>query len=111
MPNHVKTVVKFKNLKKPDDADIIIQMIARELVETEDLFNPEKPDYIIDFDKIIPEPREESECPEGCIRTEEDHVGADPDKPWFNWYKWHCAYWGTKWNAYNRIHRKRKVLH
>ena len=22
-----------------------------------------------------------------------------PEKPWFNWYKWNCEHWGTKWNT------------
>lgn len=101
MPNHVRTVVKFKNLKKEEDKDLIIQMIGRELVEKDDMFSPDEKDYIIDFDKIIPEPKEKSECPIECLRTEDDHVGADPDKPWFNWYTWHCKYWGTKWGAYD----------
>ena len=21
------------------------------------------------------------------------------DRPWFNWYAWHCKFWGTKWDA------------
>ena len=99
MPNWVKTVVKFKKLKKKDDLQIILDMIARPLEERDRMYNPEKTDWTIDFDRIIPEPREESDCPAEYIRTEDDHVGEDPDKPWFNWYKWHCTYWGTKWGA------------
>lgn len=32
----------------------------------------------IDFNKLIPEPENKE-----------------------NWYSWRCAYWGTKWNAYD----------
>ena len=103
MPNHIKTVVKFKNLKKRDDVNIILQMIAHELPEGSHLFSPDNPDHnwAIDFDKIIPEPKEESECPEDCIRTKDSHIMEDEEKPWFDWYAWHCKYWGTKWGAYD----------
>ena len=33
MPNHVKTVIKFRNLKKKEDFDFIINAIARPLTE------------------------------------------------------------------------------
>lgn len=56
-----------------------------------------------DFNKIIPEPSTEKEylatggslyrCPEDA------YLQIDKDKPWFNWYDWHCDHWGTKWNA------------
>ena len=99
MPNWVKNVVKFKKVS-PEDVDTILFMIGRELTaEADDCYTPERVLYTIDFNKIIPEPTDPSECPEKYLRTEDDHVGADPDKPWFNWYTWHCTYWGTKWSA------------
>lgn len=100
MPNHVKTVVKFKNLKEKDK-DFIKEMIARPLTEKDTLFRADRPSWIIDFDKIIPEPRSKEDCPAGCLITEKSHVVIEDDRPWFNWYEWHLAYWGTKWNAYD----------
>jgi len=87
MPNHVKNVLKFKNLK-PDDVDFIVNTIAIEM---------ERPDtvdkqYAIDFDKIIPQPRFESECPEDCLVNSESHISPDPDRPWFDWYRWRLKY-------------------
>lgn len=93
MPNHVRNVLKFKKLK-PEDIDIIINMIT-----TKYEYSPDA--HHIDFNKIIPEPKEKSECPEDCLRDDKDCVEADKDRPWFDWYTWHNEYWGTKWNAYD----------
>ena len=54
--------------------------------------------YEFDFNTIIPEPKTQDECPSVYILNTE-HIQIDKDKPWFNWYTWHCDYWGTKWNA------------
>ncbi len=93
MPNHVKNVLKFKNLK-PDDVDFILNTIA---IESEDV----PINYWIDFDKIIPQPRFESECPDDCKVNKDSHISPDPDRPWFDWYRWRLKYWGTKWAAYD----------
>lgn len=93
MPNHVINVLKFKKVKK-DDIDFLLNMIT-----TESEHHPGT--YHIDFNKIIPEPKEESECPEDCIVDRDSHVELTEDKPWFNWYEWRNRYWDTKWNAYD----------
>lgn len=93
MPNHVKNVLKFKNLK-PDDINELLNIIA---IESEDV----PINYWIDFNKIIPEPKFESECPEDCKVNKDSHVTVNPDKPWFDWYRWRNKYWGTKWGAYD----------
>ena len=62
MPNHVRNVLKIKNLK-PEE--------VMEIVNTITDFNPDDPleTIIIDFDKIIPEPKTKEECPEDCWIT------------------------------------------
>lgn len=93
MPNHVKTVIKFKKMKQYEVVDLVNSICGRD---------PEDPlDYYIDFDKIIPEPRKKEDCPESCIRTEDSHVEEDAERPWYDWYKWRLRYWDTKWGAYD----------
>ena len=61
----------------------------------------EKTEYAIDFNKIIPEPSFESDCPDEYKVNKESRIELLKDKPWFNWYKWHIDHWGTKWGAYD----------
>ena len=91
MANHIKTVIKFKNLKK-QDIDLLLDLLA---------VPPEDSSYEIDFNKIIPEPEYESECPDMYKVNKDSHIEILESKPWFDWYDWHTVYWGTKWNAFN----------
>lgn len=93
MPNHIKNVLKFKKLK-PDDIENIVHLIA---IESED----EPKTYWIDFNKIIPEPKFESECPDAFKVNKDSHISPNPEKPWFDWYRWRLHYWDTKWGAYD----------
>ena len=95
-PNHVKNVIKISKIK-PEEIEMVLDMIATTLDD------PEFPDkqYMIDFDKIIPEPKDESECPDEYKVNKESRVELLKDKPWFDWYKWHIDHWGTKWDAYD----------
>lgn len=95
MPNHVRNVLKFKNLK-PDDIEIIVNMIATPMDRPEGYSS-----YAIDFNKIIPEPKLESECPDEFKVNKDSHCEILKDKPWFDWYKWRLFYWDTKWGAYD----------
>lgn len=94
MPNHVRHVLKFNNLKG-EDIRFILDTISTGLEKAGELH------HYIDFDKIIPEPRTEDECPDDCKVSEHSHIMEDEAKPWFDWYTWHLNYWGTKWNAYD----------
>ena len=94
MPNHVRTVIKISKLKK-DDIDIVLNLIASPRIE-------DRPtEYVIDFNKIIPEPETEDECPDEYKVNKSSPIELLKDKPWFNWYEWHIDHWGTKWGAYN----------
>lgn len=92
MPNHVRTVVKFKNLKGKKDIDYILEKISSKTNYGEQM---------IDFDKIIPAPKTKDKCPKEFIATEKSSIEILGEKPWFNWYDWNCKFWGTKWNAYD----------
>ena len=97
MPNHVKTVLKFRKLKQ-EDIDFILNMIATPSLHTAE---GEPVEYAIDFNKIIPEPKTKEECPKEYLVTKDSHIMEREEKPWFDWYRWHLAYWGTKWGAYD----------
>ena len=51
----------------------------------------------LDFNKIIPEPKSINECPSKYIIPEDKR--CRDKKNWFDWYHWHCDFWGTKWNV------------
>ena len=56
-----------------------------------------------DFNLIIPEPKSKEQCivdyGEEYIDKGDSHLMHDETDKWFNWYSWHCNFWGTKWNA------------
>ena len=60
-------------------------------------------DNNFDFNKIVPEPKTKEECiakyGEKYIDNGDKHLQHDEDNEWFDWYSWHCDFWGTKWNA------------
>lgn len=56
-----------------------------------------------DFNKIISEPGTVEECIAKYgveyIDEGDKHLEHNGNKDWFNWYKWHVDFWGTKWNS------------
>lgn len=56
-----------------------------------------------DFNKIIPEPESAEECiskyGKRYIDDGTKHLQHNRTDDWFDWYGWHCDFWGTKWNA------------
>ena len=98
MPNHVKNVWKISKIP-PDKIQYILNKLAVKYTTPE--YRGATEEYIIDFDLIIPEPRFKTDCSKRYIVNKSSHVEEDADKPWFNWYEWHCEYWDTKWNAYD----------
>lgn len=56
-----------------------------------------------DFDKIVPQPRSATECAlkygSQYLDTGNKHLQHTDEDAWFDWYGWHCDFWGTKWNA------------
>lgn len=94
MPNHVRHVLKFKKLK-PDDVEFILNTISTVIAVDGTATR------MIDFDKIIPEPKIKSDCPKEFIVNKDSAIVPDAARPWFDWYKWRLHHWDTKWGAYD----------
>lgn len=70
----------------------------------------------IDFNILIPEPETEEKCRADYGAEYLDSVDENgrsvnsldhsEGKPWFNWYKWHCDFWGTKWGGFDTAQRE-----
>lgn len=56
MPNYVKTIVKFKSLTQDEMVDLVNSITRR---DPDNIIN-----HILDFNKIIPEPKTIEDCPE-----------------------------------------------
>lgn len=97
MANQVRNVIKISKIK-PEEIEMVLDMITDKYCDPD---VPGETEYIIDFDKIIPEPRFESECPDEYKVNKSSSIEILKDKPWFNWYKWRINHWGTKWGAYD----------
>lgn len=95
MPNHVKNVLKFKNLSF-EDKQFILNNFTKEIKDEVYPLN-----LIFDFNKITPEPKTETECPDDYKVNKDSCISVYEDRPWFDWYKWHMRYWNTKWNCYD----------
>ena len=64
---------------------------------------------LVDFGILIPEPKTKKDCIDmygNAYIDEPNEKGEssrrlmhDDGKDWFNWYDWHCDFWGCKWNA------------
>lgn len=77
---------------------------------TEDLLNAMKklkPDWKADdgfsFEWVVPIPKTKEECPAEYVipEGEDRHLQTEKGMEWFDWYKWQCDNWGTKWDACN----------
>ena len=93
-PNNVRNVIKISKIK-PEEIEMILDMTATLLHDSK----TSEEQYMIDFDKIIPEPKDESECPDKYKVNKSSSIERLDDRPWFNWYKWHIDHWGTKWGG------------
>lgn len=94
----MRTIVKLSKLKDPQ---VILNLVATRSTDPDDPGSGEE--WVMDFNKIIPEPRTIEECPDDYIieSAKEAHIQEDEERPWFDWYRWHRDYWGVKWPAYD----------
>ena len=84
MPNWVYNTIHVRGVKTEDIKEFVKKYF------TKSNFN---------FDKVIPQPTRKKDCPEKFYRKDEDCIEIEKNRPWFNWYDWRYANWGTKWNA------------
>ena len=70
MPNNIRNVIKISKIK-PEEIKMVLDMITDKWCDPD---APGKTECIIDFDKIIPEPKDESECPDEYKVNKESHI-------------------------------------
>lgn len=85
MPNDCMNTLTLKGKKK----------------DIRDFIKKHCPKMEFDFETIIPSPKRKEDCPPEYFVTKDSHIQEEEDRPWFDWYKWQCDKWGSKWNAYN----------
>ena len=73
--------------------------VRMENIGNEDLYDSAN----FDFNKLVPEPKTKEECEQkyGAEYLDDGtkSLGHTETDKWFDWYNWHCDFWGTKWNA------------
>lgn len=96
MPNHITNITIIRGDKAK------IQEVLRVVGKT------------MDFNKIIPMPKELKDTERAYYADEEKQKALDQKRAenkakygFESWYEWALANWDTKWNAYD--HRKTKV--
>ena len=55
--------------------------------------------YCFDFELLIPSPKRKEDCESKYLMGPGSFAQVEKDRPWFDWYKWNIANWGTKWNS------------
>jgi len=86
MPNHCSNCLIVNGPQ--EDIDRLIENVQGEK------------NHVIDFNKIVPIPKElkETTSPSNCPELDKQFIA---DYGFADWYSWCVANWGTKWSSYD----------